>query len=107
MRDNLGDGLGREGDLMEGETTIDSLATTLRSLTGRFVVNKTGISGSYRVRMSFANTAFSRGPDSAPSVDSAPAIFTAVQEQLGFRLDSSTAPRDTLVIDQLEQPTEN
>jgi len=34
-------------------------------------------------------------------------VFTAIQEQLGLKLDSSSALRDTLVIDRLERPTEN
>jgi uncharacterized protein (TIGR03435 family) len=47
-----------------------------------------------------------RGPDTgAPAPDAAPTIFTAVQEQLGLKLESSRASREVLVIDHLERPT--
>ena len=49
-----------------------------------------------------------RGPDiTAPAPDAGPSIFTAIQEQLGLKLESSRALRDVLVIDRLEHPTEN
>ena len=104
LRDRGGD---RLGDLLEGETTMDNLATMLRVTAGRFVVNKTGLSGSYRVRMNFDSTAVRRGPDAAASAPDAPSVFTAVQEQLGLKLESSRASREILVIDRLERPTED
>jgi len=63
-RDRVGDRQGRLGDLMEGETTMDNLAATLRFPAGRSVVNKTGLSGSYRVAMNFRHDG---GPAGATS----------------------------------------
>jgi uncharacterized protein (TIGR03435 family) len=108
IRDRGGDGLGRMGDLLEGETTMDNLATTLRLAAVRVVVNRTGLPGSYRVRMNFDMRAAGQGPDvNASTTDTASSVFTAVQEQLGLKLVSSRALRETLVIDRLERPTEN
>ena len=110
MRDKMGDGQGRAGDLMEGELTMDGLATALRISSGRLVVDKTGLPGSYRVRMNFDGRPPRLGPDVAAPGDAAdaiPSVFTAVREQLGLKLESSRVTRDTLIIDRLEPPTEN
>jgi uncharacterized protein (TIGR03435 family) len=107
LRDRQGDRLGRLGDLLEGDTTMANLAMALRVSAGRFVVNKTGLPGSYRVRMNFDSTAVRRGPEAAASAPDAPSVFTAVQEQLGLKLESSRASLETLVIDRLEPPTED
>ena len=41
------------------------------------------------------------------SPDAGPSVFSAVQEQLGLKLESSKAMVDYLIIDRLERPTEN
>jgi len=83
------------------------LARMLRAAAGREVVDKTGLNGSYRVTLHYDRMASLRGPDTAASPAAAPSVFTAVQEQLGLKLESSRAPRDVLVVDRLERPTEN
>jgi len=80
----------------KGEATMETLASRLRGLAGRVVVNKTGLPGTYRVNLTF---------DSAS--DAGLSVFTAVREQLGLKLESSRTERDVLVIDRLERPTEN
>ena len=50
------------------------------------------------------------GWDAKPATESAdapPEIFTAIQEELGLKLESTKAPVDVLVIDHVEQPSEN
>jgi uncharacterized protein (TIGR03435 family) len=95
------------GDRMEGETTMENLSEMLRMSSGRFVVDKTGLPGSYRVNMLFDLLGSRRPPQVAPPPDAPPNVFTAVREQLGLKLESSKAQRDTLIIDRLERPTEN
>ena len=72
------------------------------------VVDKTGLSGSYRILLTFDRMAGLRGPQTGePTPGAAPSVFTAVQEQLGLKLESSRAMLETLIIDRFERPTEN
>ncbi len=97
-----------DGDRMEGDATMENLARLLRPSAGRQVVDKTGLAGSYRLILTFDRMAGLRGPQTGePTPGAAPSVFTAVQEQLGLKLDSSKAMLETLVIDRLERPTEN
>jgi uncharacterized protein (TIGR03435 family) len=83
---------------------IDSLLLALTYASGRTVIDKTGLKGLYdypRPVYSTVNT-----PATSPAADY-PSIFTAVQEQLGLKLEPSTAPLDILVIDSAEPPTPN
>ena len=94
-------------DRLEGETTMANLAEFLWIPAGRFVVDKTGLTGSYRVKMNFDLLGSRRPPEVTPPPDAAPTVFTAIREQLGLKLESSRAQLDTLIIDRLERPTEN
>ncbi len=80
--------------------TMDQLAFLLtndQSL-GRPVVDKTSLTGTYDYKLEYSNAA----QDS-----DAPSIFTALQEQLGLRLESQSATIEILVIDHVEKPDEN
>lgn len=102
-------GFGR-GSLIASSATMTELAQMLSNAVGRTVVDKTGISGQFRINMKFAaegtSTAQDGGPPPPADVD-APSIYTALQEQLGLRLDSSKGPVEVLVIDRAEKPSEN
>jgi uncharacterized protein (TIGR03435 family) len=107
IRDRFGDGQGRLGDLLEGETTIANLAQGLRMTMRRLVVDKTGLAGTYRIRVNFDQRAAIETPVANPDPDAPPSIFTALREQLGLKLDASKIESDTLIVDRLERPTEN
>ena len=96
-----------EGVRLEGETSMANLASFLRGPTGRVVVDKTGLKGSYSVFMRFDRMFPITGPDVVAPAGGPASIFTAIREDLGLKLESSRAERDTLVIDRLERPTEN
>jgi uncharacterized protein (TIGR03435 family) len=82
------------------DMTLEVLASLLAKPTGRPVIDKTGIQGSYDYKLSYA-------PD-ATDDSSLPSIFTALQEQLGLRLESQKVQVETLVIDHVDKiPTEN
>jgi uncharacterized protein (TIGR03435 family) len=85
----------------------------LPSLAGRAVIDKTGLSGMFDVKLEWSpDPAVSRSPAAAAAASAAAAtpgervdIFTALQEQLGVKLQSARAPLEVLVIDRLERPT--
>jgi uncharacterized protein (TIGR03435 family) len=101
-------------DRMEGDATMPVLTRVLRAPSGRFVVDKTGLTGSYRILLTFDRVSDQGGrgrgrgtQTDTPTADLAPSLFTAIHEQLGLKLEPSHAVRETLVVDRLERPTEN
>jgi len=94
-----------DGDRMEGDATMENLVRLLRPSAGRLVVDKTGLAGSYRLTLTFDRMAGLRGPQTDPAPGAAPSVFTAVQEQLGLKLQPATGPVEVLVIDAAERPT--
>lgn len=107
IRAQRGDGGGGQGDLLEGEGTMAMLANLLRLSAGRVVVDKTGLTRSYRVRMNYDQMSARRRPDVQIPDDAGPSVFVALPEQLGLKLESSKTMVDHLIIDRLERPTEN
>jgi uncharacterized protein (TIGR03435 family) len=80
-----------------------------RAILDRPVVDKTGLSGRYDFSLEWTpdESQFSgQLPRGAPDSDK-PGLFTAVQRQLGLRLEAVKGPLDTLVIDRLDRPSEN
>jgi bla regulator protein blaR1 len=101
--------LPEKGKLVGQGVPIESLAKTLsRDLRGRIadrmVVDKTGLTGNFDFTLQWTPEE-SEGPPSPDS--SGPSIFTAIQEQLGLKLESQKAPVEILVIDHVEKPSEN
>ncbi|MGH9236685.1 MAG: TIGR03435 family protein [Vicinamibacterales bacterium] len=90
------------GLFMAGGVEVSTMLGTLTAAAGRAVLDRTGLTGAYDFELKWTP---SLGTD-APSAD-AVSIFTAVQEQLGLKLEGGTAPLDVLVIDRIERPSEN
>jgi uncharacterized protein (TIGR03435 family) len=78
------------------------LADGLANVLDRPVLDKSGIKGSFDLQLEYAPLT---GGDARAA--SAPSIFTALQEQLGLKLETTTAPLEVIVIDRAELPTEN
>ena len=84
------------------------LADYLGLVLKRKVIDKTGFAGNFDVSLRWSPDQLSTGNPAVPSTDSgAPSIFTAIQEQLGLKLDSAKGLVEVLVIDRLEKPSEN
>ena len=70
------------------------------------VIDKTNLTGKFDLTLKFAHEDNSAAPH-GDSSDDLPSIFTAVQEQLGLKLEPRRMPVEVLVIDHVERPTEN
>jgi uncharacterized protein (TIGR03435 family) len=81
---------------------LSALATQLSYQLHSPIIDKTGLTGTYDITLQWAPDQGAAGADSP-----GPSIFTAVQEQLGLKLNPSKGPVDTLVIDHVQQPTAN
>ena len=96
------------GLLSGGGTLINDFATSLTPFAGRIVIDRTGLTGAYQVDLKWTPEQLpqSPAPPGAPPVDpNGPSLFTALQEQMGLKLDSTRAPVDVVVVDHVEQPT--
>lgn len=108
----------REGVTAQG-VPIANLVRRLSLLLGRSVVDNTGLSGKYDFTLKCTpdeiRTSLSKGPESGePGPASAafpdssgPSLFTALEEQLGLKLESQKGPVEIVVIDHVERPSEN
>jgi len=88
--------------------TLEQLATRLTSLNaaGRVVVDRTELSGPFDVDLFWSPERTAVSGPLPPDVDG-PSLFTAVQEQLGLKLQARTEPQDVYVVDSIERPEPN
>ncbi len=103
------------GALNARNATIGEFATMILQGTvlDRPVLDQTGITGRYDFTLNWTpdDSQFGgMGAKIPPPTDSAtapPALYTAIQEQIGLKLDATKAPAEVLVIDHVEKPSEN
>jgi len=90
------------------DDTVAILARELAQVLGRIVVNNTGISGRYDLTLIWTpDDAQAPTSNGAPDSNAPPGIFTAIQEQLGLKLESTKGPVPVLIIDRVEPPSAN
>jgi uncharacterized protein (TIGR03435 family) len=96
------------GHIRFGGFPLSEFAKVMTPHDGRIVVDRTGLTGNWDFELTFTPD----GPVSAapgqelPKIDpNGPSIFTALQEQLGLKLEPTRGPGEVLVIDRVEQPT--
>jgi uncharacterized protein (TIGR03435 family) len=90
--------------------TLDELSAYLVRATDRPVTDRTGLTGKFDVVLEFAPDGPAPEPSAAspPGVSSdIPTLVTALEEQLGLKLVPARGPRDFIVIDHIERPSEN
>jgi len=99
------------GNMSIGGAPMSQIANAMGNFLGRTVTDKTGLTGNYDANLTWTPDQMPQRPPGAPEpppIDpNGPSIFTAVQEQLGLKLDSQKGPVTVLVIDRAERPKEN
>jgi bla regulator protein blaR1 len=100
---------GSFGRIQMGGFLVSEFARSLQGLAGRLVLDRTGLKGPYDLELTFAQDRpigpLPPGVDVPPADPNAPNVFTALQEQLGLKLESTKAPIEVMVIDSVEQPS--
>jgi len=95
------------GEMTAQGVPVSNLANYLAQLLHKQVVDKTGLTGKYDISMKWQPDDMPAESREATGADSAPSIFTALQEQLGLKLEAVKGPVDTIVVDHVEMPSEN
>lgn len=110
--------MGGRGQLTGTGASLDMLVRLLSNTTGRTVIDRTGLNGAYDFKLQWAPDPGQMelsglpvpgappGGQDAPPPDG-PSLFTAIQEQLGLRLEASKGPVEVLVVDHVEKPSAN
>jgi len=98
---------GLPGRLVAGAMPMALLASNLSGQVQRIVIDRTGLSGGWDFEITFAPERPLNPPPGVefPAADpNAPSLFTAMQEQLGLKLQSTKGPVEVLVVERVEQP---
>jgi uncharacterized protein (TIGR03435 family) len=95
------------GMIAAHECTIPYFLSMLSRQLGRTVVDRTGLTGNYDFTLRWSPDNSATSASEGAQADTLPSIFTAVQEQLGLKLESTKAPASVLVVDHLERPSQN
>jgi uncharacterized protein (TIGR03435 family) len=102
---------GRAGGTLElTGVSLAEFSRDIQNFVDRPVLDKTGIIGLFDFRLEFAsdeNTPGLAPGNPAAESSSRPSLFTALQEQLGLKLEAAKGPNEFLVIDSIERPSEN
>lgn len=114
LKDNQGQS--SPGMMRIGRGTVDcqaipitSLLEILTQLGGRTVVDKTGLTGKYDIKLRWSPEDSHPNPDGGGGGAEVPVVdfFTAIQEQLGLKLIPAKGPVNSLVVDHVEKPSDN
>jgi uncharacterized protein (TIGR03435 family) len=104
------------GELIAGGQPLLELVSLLSGTVGRSVVDRTGLTGRYDMHLKWTPDQLPQRPAGTPPGDpvrvngveidpNGPSIFTALQEQLGLKLESERGTVEALVIEHIERPT--
>ena len=101
------------GNLSGQGMTMEMLVRMMSNQLGRPITDKTGLTGAYDIDLQWTPDRMPTGVNLPPGVQlppvdpNGPDLFTALQEQLGLRLEATTQPGQALIIERIEKPSEN
>lgn len=101
------DGEGRQNKMDGTGVELTAFADMLSQALGRTVINKTGLSGISNFTLSWTSDPNVGSPAASTDSNSGPTIFTALEEQLGLKLEPAKGPVPVLVVDSVQKPSEN
>ena len=99
------------GQMVIGGAPMSQFATMLSNFVQRVVIDRTQLAGTFDFRLSWTPERIPQGapPPGAPPLPpvdpNGASLFSALQEQLGLKLESTRAPLEVLVIDRADRPT--
>jgi len=92
---------------MNAETMVN-LVRNLSPIAGRSIIDRTGLTGGFDLELTWTpDLPSGNAADGPPPANDGPSLFTAMQEQLGLKLDAQRGPVDVLVIDSAVRPVED
>ena len=108
----IGGAGGGPGEINFQKTDMHMLASQLARALGRIVLDQTGLTGEYDFKLQWTPDENPQPSSDSPEQRSVrdpqgPSLFTAVQQQLGLRLEATKGPVEVVVIDHIERPSEN
>ncbi len=95
------------GQIVSRGAQMTALAQYLSIDVRRPVMDRTGLSGHYDFTLEWTPDPGTNVAETATADATGPSLFTALEEQLGLRLESRKAPVDTLIVETVERPSEN
>jgi uncharacterized protein (TIGR03435 family) len=98
----------RPGLIEEDRGSLADLANALARIVGRPVVDETGLTAAYEIKLEWRPDPTSAAPVADDSPEAGPSLFAALRDQLGLRLQPKKVAVETLIVDHAEKaPTEN
>ena len=95
------------GSVSTSAVALADFARNLAPMTGRFVIDRTGLNGTYDLDLKWTpDQALTPGAATGAATDGT-SLFAALQEQLGLKLEAQRAPVEVLVIDSADRPIED
>jgi uncharacterized protein (TIGR03435 family) len=96
------------GSITAGAVPLSTLTGMLSAQLKRMIIDRTGLSGRFDMDLSSSGTDTpAAAPGTAPGTAERPSLFTALQEQLGLKLEPQRGPSPVTIFERIEMPTED